>query len=472
MNSDLAYLSATEMLTAFRARRLSPVEVTEACLHRIAELDDRVNAFCLVDEKAALRSARESEKRWHRGDPCGRLDGVPVAVKDLLLTRGWPTLRGSRTVDPEQAWDEDAPCVARMREAGAVFLGKTTTPELGWKGVTDGPLTGITRNPWDPATTSGGSSGGSAVAVALGQAPLAVGTDGGGSIRIPAGFCGIYGLKPTYGRVPIYPPSPFGTLSHAGPMTWTVQDAELLLDVIAGPDSRDWSALPVDRASRVDALEAGIAGRRIAFSADLGYVDVDPEVAGLVRKAVDVLRRLGADISEQDPGFADPIRAYSVLWFAGAAKSVAGLPAQRLAMMDPGLREICAEGARYSALDYLDATADRMELGVLMGRFHDTYDLLVTPTLPIAAFAAGRETPDGAADRRWMTWTPFSYPFNLTQQPAATVPCGFTAAGLPVGLQIVGRRGADNLVLAASKAFQDAAPWQDRRPALSPRVQH
>jgi aspartyl-tRNA(Asn)/glutamyl-tRNA(Gln) amidotransferase subunit A len=463
---NLPYLSATAMLAAFLAQELSPVEVTEACLRRIADLDGSVNAFCLVDENAALQSARESEKRWRQRNPRGRLDGVPTAVKDLLLTRGWPTLRGSRTVNPHQSWDEDAPCVARMRAQGAVLLGKTTTPELGWKGVTDGPLTGITRNPWDRSTTAGGSSGGSAAAVALGMAALAVGTDGGGSIRIPAGFCGIYGMKPTYGRVPIYPPSPFGTLAHAGPMARTVQDAALLLDVISEPDSRDWSALPPDGVSYVDGLTVGIRGTRIAFSADLGYVDVDPEVAAIVRTAVDVLERLGADISERDPGFTDPIRSYSVLWFAGAAKSVAGVPAEQRAMMDPGLQQICADGAGYSALDYLDATAERMELGVQMGQFHDQYDLLVTPSLPITAFAAGQETPGGAPGQRWMSWTPFSYPFNLTQQPAATIPCGFTAAGLPVGLQIVGRRGADRLVLAASKAFQDAAPWQDRHPQV------
>ncbi|GAA4494231.1 amidase [Actinoallomurus oryzae] len=460
--AEIAYLTASEMLAAFRAGSLSPVEATSAVLARIAEADPSVNAFCLVAPDEALAAARASEERWRRGEPLGRLDGVPISIKDVLLTRGHPTLRGSRTIAPDGPWPDDSPAVARVREHGGVIVGKTTTPELGWKGVTDGPLTGVTRNPWDPSRTPGGSSGGAAAAVALGMAPLALGTDGGGSVRIPAAFTGVFAHKPTYGRVPHFPASPFGTLAHVGPITWSVADAELLLEVISEPDSRDWSALP----PAVPAEPVDLRGLRIAFSPALGYASVDAEVAAVVEKAVAVFTDLGAQVEQADPGFADPVEAFHVLWFAGAAKSVESLtPAQR-ELLDPGLREISEQGARHSALDYLTATACRMELGRLMGAFHEDYDLLLTPAMPIPAFEAGREAPAGSPSPRWTSWTPFTYPFNMTQQPAASVPCGFTSAGLPVGLQVVGPRHADARVLAACRAFEQAGSWHDRRPVV------
>jgi aspartyl-tRNA(Asn)/glutamyl-tRNA(Gln) amidotransferase subunit A len=457
--SALVTMTATEMVAAFRERRLSPVEVTRAALARIRALDGEVNAFCLVDEERAVAAAEASAQRWERGEPAGLLDGIPVAVKDLLVTRDWPTLRGSLAIDPDQEWAEDAPSVARLRAHGAVLLGKTTTPELGWKGVTDSPRNGVTGNPWDPARTAGGSSGGSATAVALGMAALSVGTDGGGSVRIPASFSGVFGLKPTYGRIPLYPASPFGTLAHAGPMTRSVQDAALMMDVLTGFDSRDWSAMPTPLQSHGTGLGDGVAGMRVAYSATLGHVDVDPQVAALVRRAVDVLADLGAQVKEVDPGFDDPVDAFDVLWYSGAAKSVEALPEQAWAGLDPGLREICEQGRSMTAMQYLDATAVRMQLGVLMGHFHESYDVLVTPTLPLTAFQAGVEVPPGWPSPRWTSWTPFSYPFNLTQQPAASVPCGLTTDGLPVGLQVVGARHADAQVLRVCHAYQDAAPW-------------
>lgn len=463
---ELAFHTATELVAAYERKELSPVEATTAVLERIEAVDATLNAYCVVDADGALAAAKESEERWRRGEPSGPVDGVPTSIKDMFLTSGWPTLRGSRTVEPDQEWSVDAPCVARLRSAGAVLVGKTTTPELGWKGVTDNTLSGVTRNPWDPTRTPGGSSGGSSAAVAAGMGPLSVGTDGGGSVRIPGAFAGIFAMKPTYGRIPLYPPSPFGTLSHAGPMTWTVDDGALLLDVISAPDARDWSALAPPASSFLAAIGGGIEGRRVAFSLDLGFVDVHPEVAELVRAAVGALAEAGADVEERDPGFADPVEAFSVLWYAGAAKFVEPLTDEQRSLLDPGLREITAQGATYSALEYLEATAQRMSLGVAMGEFHETYDLLVTPTVPIPAFSAGREVPEDWSEPRWTSWTPFTYPFNLTQQPAATVPCGFTSAGLPVGLQIVGARHADALVLAAAKAFQDARPWTDTRPQL------
>jgi aspartyl-tRNA(Asn)/glutamyl-tRNA(Gln) amidotransferase subunit A len=464
--TDLADWTATELVAAYARGAVSPVEATRAVLGRITARDGELNAFCLIDADGALAQAARSEQRWRAGAPDGPVDGVPTSIKDLFLTRGWPTLRGSRTVDPDQPWTEDAPAVARLREAGAVLLGKTTTPELGWKGVTDGPLTGVTRNPWNPSRTSGGSSGGAAAAVAAGMGPLATGTDGGGSIRIPAGFCGIVGFKPTYGRVPLYPASPFGTLSHAGPMTRTVDDAALMLDVLSRPDARDWSTLAPPTGSFRDGLGAGVAGLRVAFSPDLGHVAVDAEVTAAVRAAVGVLAELGAQVTETDPGFADPVAAYHVLWFAGAAKALEAVPPERCGQLDPGLREVVEEGRALSAADYLEAAAQGMALGSAMGRFHERFEVLVTPTLPIPAFAAGVEVPPGWSSPRWTSWTPFTYPFNLTQQPAVSVPCGLTADGLPIGLQIVGPRHADARVLGAAKAYQDASTTPTTRPTL------
>jgi len=461
--TDLLDLSASGLRSLYEGRDASPVDVAEAALARIAACEPVVNAFCLVDPDVTLDQARAAEQRIRSGHATGLLDGVPVAVKDVFQTRGWPTLKGSTTVDPAGPWEADAPAVAALRRHGAVLVGKTTTPEIGWKGVTDSPLHGVTRNPWAPDRTAGGSSGGSAAAAALRCVPLALGTDGGGSIRIPCGFCGLVGIKPTFGRVPLWPPSPFGSLAHAGPITRTVADTALLLTVLSEPDPRDPTAL-APGGEVLSGLHDGIAGLRIAYSPDLGYVEVDPEVRTLVDAAVAQLEERGAHVEQVDPGFDDPLEMFNVLWYAGAANALRSLPDAQRSVLDPGLAEIVDEGRGIDLLEYLEAAARRSDLGVLMGHFHATHDLLVTPTLPIPAFAAGREVPAGWPHRRWQTWTPFTYPFNLTQQPAATVPCGFTPNGLPVGLQIVGPRHADALVLRAAQAYEQAHPLTHRHP--------
>ncbi|GAA2623512.1 amidase [Streptomyces vastus] len=450
-------LTALQLVDGYRKGEFSPVEVVQAALHRAEEIQPSVNAFVRLTADEALVRARESAERWRRGEPAGLVDGVPVTVKDILLMRGGPTLKGSNTVRVEGRWDEDAPSVARLREHGAVFVGKTTTPEFGWKGVTDSPQSGVTRNPYDVSRTSGGSSGGSAAAVAMGAGPLSLGTDGGGSVRIPAAFCGIFALKPTYGRVPLYPASAFGTLAHVGPMTRDAADAALMLDVISGTDARDWSALAPSAGRFTDALDGGVRGLRVAYSPSLGgQVPVQPGVAAAVRRSVEGLASLGAFVEESDPDFTEPVEAFHTLWFSGAARVTQNLGPHQRKLLDPGLREICDQGARYSALDYLAAVDVRMDLGRRMGRFHESYDLLVTPTLPITAFEAGVEVPKGSGYRRWTGWTPFTYPFNMSQQPAASVPVGLDGDGLPVGLQIVAARHRDDLVLRAAHALYEA----------------
>ncbi|MFI6053009.1 amidase [Streptomyces violascens] len=456
--SDLTTLTARQLLTGYRARAFSPLDATRAVLARIEAAQPRLNAFVRIDTEPALAQARAATERWRTGEPKGLLDGVPVSVKDLLPQAGGPTLRGSNTTSKKGRWDEDAPAVARLREHGAVLVGKTTTPEFGWKGVTDSPRTGITRNPHDPARTAGGSSGGSAAAVAAGAAPLSLGTDGGGSIRIPASFCGVFGLKPTYGRVPLHPASAFGALSHVGPIARDAADAALLLDVISGPDWRDPTALEPPAHSYATALAedatTGVKGLRIAYSPSFGgQVAVRPAVAAAVRDAVARLAELGAYVEEADPDFADPVDVFHTLWTAGAARMVDQLGVKQRELLDPGLRQMAVRGARLSALELLAAQTARLELGRRMARFHQRFDVLVTPTLPITAFEAGRETPAGSALHRWTGWTPFTYPFNLTQQPAATVPVGTDADGLPIGLQLIAARHQDGVVLRAAAAF-------------------
>ena len=451
--SDLWSLTAAQLLDGYRRHEFSPVEVAKAVLGRIEAFNPVFNAFCLVS-KTIAEEAKASEARWMAGQPQGLLDGVPVSIKDLLLTRGWPTLRGSKAVDPKGPWNDDAPAVARLRENGALLLGKTTTPEFGWKGVTDSALTGITRNPWDKTKTPGGSSGGAAAALAAGMGPLAVGTDGGGSIRIPCSFTGLFGLKPTFGRVPAWPLSPFGTVAHVGPMTRSVADAALMMNVLAQPDARDWHALPHEPRDWRTGLDQGVAGLRIAYSPDLGYAKVDAEVAQIVSRAVKVFQDLGAKVEEKSPGFESPAGIFRVQWFSGAAFLLKGIKDRKL--VDPGLQEVAAEGEKISAHEVLDSHMKRGALGAHMALFHRDYDLLVTPTLAVPAFEAGREFPPGGS--RWTDWTPFSYPFNLTQQPAASIPCGLTKAGLPVGLHIVGPKYADALVLCAARAFETARP--------------
>ncbi len=456
----ISELTATDLLRHYRNKTLSPVEVAKDVLARIEDQNPTVNAFCQMDEGETLELARASEARWLKREPVGLVDGVPVTVKDIVMQKGHSNRRGSLTVDPVPM-EEDAPSVARLREAGAVFVGRTTTPEFAWKGITDSPLTGITRNPWDTSKTPGGSSGGAAAAGALNLGVMHIGTDAAGSVRIPCSLSGIYGLKPTFGRVPTYPASAFVVLSHVGPQTRTVDDAALMMSVIAQPDHRDMMAQNMPAPDYRVGLERGVRGLRIAWSPRLGFVrGLDPEVEELCARAVRVFEDLGAVIEEVDPGFSDPRDVILTIWRAGAAAVLRTIPDSQYDSMDPGFVDCARAGEGLTATDFLAAFNARAALSRQMADFHERYDLLLTPTLPLVAFDAGRNTPENAAPgSEWVDWTPYTYPFNLTLQPAATVPCGLTSTGLPVGLQIAGPVRMDELVLQASKAFESACPF-------------
>lgn len=467
--TQLADCAAWELTDLYRQRRASPREACDAVLARIARADARINAFVRVDHDGARAAADASTQRWRAGTPLGPMDGIPVSIKDLILTRGMPTLRGSHTLDIDQPWDVDAPATARLREAGAVILGKTTTPEYGCKGETNSPRSGITRNPWDTAKTAGGSSGGAAAATAAGMGAIAIGTDGAGSVRIPASFCGNFGLKPSFGRIPAYPLSPFGTVSHLGPLTRTVRDAAMAMNILKQPDARDWTSLPYDATDYTAGLEDGVRGLRIAYSPTLGYArDVDPQVAAAVKAAVHQLEQLGAIVEQVDPGFDDPLDITTGLWFLGALTVWSGLNAQQQAVCDPDFAAQAERGRQFSALDIQQLNLRRGALGSQMRQFMQRYDLIATPATAVPAFDAVPAGQRPMTPQTMLGWTPFSYPFNLTQQPACSIPCGFTQRGLPIGLQLVGPMFGDALVLRAAHAYETTR----NIPGVAPTMQH
>jgi aspartyl-tRNA(Asn)/glutamyl-tRNA(Gln) amidotransferase subunit A len=458
---DPALLSATELVALYRSRSLSPVEATKATLARIERCNGVVNAYCHLDPDGALAAARASEARWMAGTPKGLTDGVPIGVKDNLAVAGMPTRFGSRLTKAEPL-TIDAPAVARLKEHGAVILGKTAMPEFGWKATSDSPLTGLTRNPWDTRMTTGGSSAGAVAATVLGMGAIHLGTDGGGSIRIPAAFTGCFGLKPTRARVPAFPASPLGTIAHHGPLTRTVADAALAMSVIAEPDLRDvysWISPAPD--FRVG-LDAGVRGLRIAYSPRLGFARrVHREVESAVATAVKTLAGLGAIVEEADPDLGgDPIDTWNTFWWPAMQYQLAALSEGWRDQADPLLVAELVRSATLSATAHIRAQLERTRLHNVFVRFHERFDLLLTPALPLPAFEVGDLVPrSGEWGTAWCDWAPFSYPFNLTTQPAASVPCGLTGAGLPIGLQIVGAVGADALVLRAARACEAAMPF-------------
>ena len=463
MTADLAMMPAHELVQLYKARKASPVEATRAALARVEAFNPELNAFQHLDPDGALRAARASEKRWKKGGKrLSDIDGVPVTIKDMVLTRGMPTRMGSMATDADGPWTVDAPVAAHLRAAGTVLLGKTTSPEYGWKGVTDSPLFGATHNPWKIGRTPGGSSGGGVAAEAVGMGSLAIGTDGAGSVRIPCAFTGLFGLKATQARVPLFPPSAQGTLSHVGPMTRTVRDAAMMMNVIARPDPRDLYGRPDDEENYLKGFDKGVKGLRIAYSPNLGFVErekIDRDVAAAVESAVKVFKTLGARVVEESPDLMglDPRRILNAHWQSNVAVLVKSFSPERRAPMDPGLLRAAEVGANLGQEAVVTAIHQRQQLGVIMNQFMARHDLLLTPTMPMTAFAVNENGAWGG-DGVDIGWTPFTLTFNLTRQPAATIPSGLDREGLPIGLQIVSGHARDALVLRAAAAYERVRP--------------
>jgi aspartyl-tRNA(Asn)/glutamyl-tRNA(Gln) amidotransferase subunit A len=466
MAEELCWTPATELAALIRKKKVSPVEVLDAVLARIEKVNPRLNAFVLVTADSARRQARAAERALGRRSAApGPLHGLPFSVKDLVVTRGVRTTFGT-PLYRDNVPTEDAPMVERMKAAGAILLGKTNTPTFGWIGATHNLLFGPTRNPWNLARTPGGSSGGASAAAAAGLGPLHIGTDGGGSIRIPASMTGIFGFKASFGRIPVHPFSAAWSLSHVGPMTRTVADAALMLNVCAGPDERDSTSLPAHKVDYVKALAGGVKGLRMAWAPDLGYVQaLDPEVRAVCARAVKAFREQGARVEEVRPGWPSPQEAWEQVFCGGIAARMAGY-VERKDEIDPGLYRLIQGALSNPPTRYVQAWFDRLAWWQHPRAFFEKYDLLLTPTIACPPFAVGLDNPTEIAGTPVPPygWIPYTYPFNMTGQPAASVPAGFTRDGLPVGLQIVGRRFDDVSVLRASAVFERARPWSHHRP--------
>jgi aspartyl-tRNA(Asn)/glutamyl-tRNA(Gln) amidotransferase subunit A len=453
MTEVLASLPVADILTLYKKKKLSPVEVTGACLRQVFKYNPVLNAFSLLDESHAQHQAVGSEQRWMKNAPMGLLDGIPVTVKDWFHYKGWATRYGSKTSSPLRQ-PEDSPPVARLREQGGIFIGKTTLPEYGHKGVTDSPLTGITRNPWNIAKTCGGSSGGAAVAAATGMGLLNLGSDAGGSIRIPASFCGVVGFKPSAGLVPSYPPSLFSTLSAVGGLVRCVEDAALMLDVLTLPDGRDWHALPYEQRNYLAALKKPLPRLKIAYASSINDITATAPVLDGLKNALAALQEIG-DIEEVSLTVPKLVDVFNKHWMAVAAHSVKSLTLKQRALMDPRYQQWAARGNALSLQDYLDAERNRMVIGEYFKAILDSYDILVTPTTAMTGFDAGVNMPLDAKGKPWEDWTPFTYPANLAKLPALSLPAGLSREGMPVGLQIMGGFLKDALVLQTAKQLQE-----------------
>jgi aspartyl-tRNA(Asn)/glutamyl-tRNA(Gln) amidotransferase subunit A len=455
---DPALLSAEDMLAGYARRQLTPVDVLQAVTERVARLNPGLNAFAVMNP-GALRDAGESASRWRSGRPLGILDGVPCTVKDLLDLSGFPTRRGSRTTSADAVAD-DAPLVAGLKAAGAVIVGKTTTTEYGWKSPGDCPLHGITRNPWNPSYTTGGSSSGAGAAGAAGFGPLHAGTDAGGSVRIPAAWCGLVGLKPTYGRIPQWPASAFASVSCAGPMTRTVRDAALMVSAMARWDLRDPFCLPDDPRDWCDGIENGVAGLTVGVLNNPGFeAPVDADGIAAVERAAQLLADAGAYVEQADSGLPDTSLVFGRVWGAALARLVAGLPSQLADLLDPGIREVAETLGGMTAIEFMDAEATRAAAGHAMARLHQRYDLLVCPTVPGGPPLADAPTVDPVR-ALWTAWAPWTFTFNLTRQPAISVPMGLRSDGLPNSVQIAAAQFRDDLVLRAGRTIEVAQPFQ------------
>src|SRR5215467_13052821 len=468
--TDLCFTPATELAAMIRRRTLSPVELMDAVLARIEALNPRLNAYVTVDAERAREQAKAAEAAVMQGETLPPLHGLPVSIKDLEPSAGLRCTYGSKFFEHNIA-DFDGMITGRVKAAGGIVLGKTNTPHYGYKDMCDNLIGPPCRNPWQLERTSGASSGGAAAAVAAGLGPLAHGSDGAGSIRIPAALCGVFGLKPSYGRVPYWPNVDFwAARSHNGPLSRTVRDAALVLNVIAGPDPRDPLSIDGPPEDYPAACDGGLRGLHVAWSPDLGYAPVDTEVRRLTATAARCFEELGCEVEEANPGWDHPGPWHAVLYRASIAGRLGPLADRRPEWIDHSLAQVIELGRAVTAPELLDAQASRTRFYDQAMSFMTGYDLLLTPAMPCAAWSYQQPPAeiDGTpvqqvAGGRW----PLMYPFNLTGWPAASVPCGFTAEGLPVALQIVAPWHQDARCLRAAAAFEAVRPWAMNRPPVS-----
>lgn len=469
MTSDFDFMTALELRRLIAARAISPVELTERALARAEASQASLNAFYHLMPEEARSAARRAEEAVMCGSPLGLLHGLPVSVKDLIAVGGQPYASGSRAMASNVA-AADAPAVERLRAAGAIIIGKTTTSEFGAKPVGDSPLTGITRHPWDLAKTPGGSSAGAAASVAAGITPFALGTDGGGSLRIPAALTGLVGLKAQFGRVPVWPTSATPTLAHVGALARDVADAALLTTAVAGHDPRDPFAVAGPVPDLLGAAKASIAGLRVAWSATLGYARPNPEVAAIARAAAMTLADQGAIVEEVETVFeSDPAALWTAEFYAGIGTRLRGVLESRRDLLDPAVADVLDAALAQEMRAYYETVFARYALRDRMVSFFNGYDVLVSPTLPISSLEAGRNIPEGLEDRSLVSWAFYTYPFNLTGQPAASVCAGIASDGMPVGLQIVGRTlGEFDVVRTTAAIERTKPPGYNLRPLTEP----
>jgi Asp-tRNA(Asn)/Glu-tRNA(Gln) amidotransferase A subunit family amidase len=469
---DLCYTPAAELGRLIRAKKLSPVELTDAVLARIERLNPTLNAYLTVTADHARELARASEARAKRGELRGPLDGIPYSIKDLEPTAGIRTTYGSKFFEANVP-TEDGAVAARLRATGGVLLGKTNTPHFGYKDMCDNLIGPPCRNPWKLDRTSGASSGGAGAAVAAGLGPLAHGSDGSGSIRIPSALCGIFGLKPSFARVPYWPSADlWAARSHNGPMTRTVRDAALLLQAMAGPDPRDPLSIDAPPPDFLAACDGDLKGMRVGWSLDLGFAAVDPEVAEITARAARRFGELGGDIEDAKIDWGNPYEFHKIIYSVNVAARNYERAFARPDWIEPTLMRMILDAGKVSAIEHAKALLARTALAERVRATFERYDLLLTPQMPVAAWPADPGPFEGLADlggkpaHAIFDRVPFMYPFNLTGYPAASVPCGFTRETLPVGLQIVGRWHRETDVFRAAACFEALQPWAGIRPPL------
>jgi aspartyl-tRNA(Asn)/glutamyl-tRNA(Gln) amidotransferase subunit A len=458
MAADLDAMTAVELRARIARHEISPVEATRRAVDKAQATQGSLNAFFFLMPDQAMAAAKAAEAAVMRGEQLGPLHGVPLSVKDLIAVGGERFAFGSRCMADNIA-AADAPAVERAKRAGAIVIGKTTTSEFGCKAVGDSPLTGITRNPWNLAKTPGGSSAGAAASVAAGVTPIALGTDGGGSVRIPGSLTGLAAIKGQFGRIPVWPVSATTTLAHVGPMARTVEDAALLLTVCAGYDARDPYSVAGPVPDLLAACRADAKGLRIAYSSTLGYAKPDAEVLRVVDAAAKRFETLGCTVDLVERVFErDPVDIWAAEFYAGAGTRLRPFLESKRELIDPAVADILEQALRQELRDYYGKVFERYALRDALRPFFERYDILLSPALPVSSLDAGKNVPGHLADRNIISWVYYTYPFNLTGQPAATVCAGIAADGMPVGLQIVGRALDEFSVVRAAAAYERNQP--------------